>query len=250
MFDGFDAIDPYYCSVNARDLDVFPVGKGGEIPGHLNGAREGDRTAIDDAPARVILDLASDKEKAARRSDGDGDMGVIVRHEIGRVVFLASRCRQRLMIARAASDKECKEAGTPAPFATCFCKANGHAKENGDIDKKNNKNAETQLRSRFLANDSDECWSATSPHSGPLLCCSDFPVALVGPRASVRPTICYDLPLASRTMILPTPSGAVLKDGRVFGETPKTAGDGMLSAERLQSLCRLRSSILMVAFPL
>ena len=46
VFDGFDAIAHYYCSINARDLNVLLVGEGREIPGHLNGAREGDRTAV------------------------------------------------------------------------------------------------------------------------------------------------------------------------------------------------------------
>ena len=91
-------------------------------------------------------------------------------------------------------------------------------------------------------NDTDGFGSATSPHSGPLLCCSDFPVALVGPRASVRPIICSDLSPISRTMILPTVLGAGPKDGRVFGETPKTAVETTALPKATASF-RLRLSI-------
>jgi hypothetical protein len=65
-------------------------------------------------------------------------------------------------------------------------------------------------------------WTADQPfHHTPILSRNNsdgsgsatVPVALVGPRASVLPTICSDFPPASRTMILPTPLGAGRRTG-------------------------------------
>ena len=56
------------------------------------------------------------------------------------------------------------------------------------------------------------------------------PVALVG----VSP--------ASRTLMLPTPLGAGSKDGRVFGETPKTAV-GTTALPKATASFRLRASL-------
>jgi len=62
-------------------------------------------------------------------------------------------------------------------------------------------------------------WQRDQPAQRAALCCSYFPVALVG----VSPT--------SRTIILPTPLGTGPMDWRVFGETPKTAVETTVSPQ-------------------